>query len=55
MFAHVTGTPLAVSGSTSTAIEFGDRVVWQVVVATSATAGTKPATPEQFTFRFDET
>jgi len=55
VFAHVTGTPKAVTGSTSTAIEFGDRFVFQVNVATSATAGTKPATPEQFTWRFDET
>lgn len=55
MFAHVTGTPLAVAGSTSTAVEFGDRVVFQVVVANTASAGTKPASPETFTWRFDET
>lgn len=55
MFAHVTGTPLAVAGSTGVTEQFGDRVVFQVVVGTTATAGTKPATPETFTWRFDET
>lgn len=55
VFAHSTGTPKVIAGNTTTAIEFGDRFVFQVAVATSATAGTKPATPETFTWRFDET
>lgn len=54
-FAKTTGAPLAVTGSTSGTGEFGNIVVWQVTVGTSATAGTKPASPETFTFRFDET
>lgn len=54
-FAFVTGAPKAVAGSTSTTGEFGDRAVFQVVVANTASAGTKPATPETFTWRFDET
>ncbi|HEC65439.1 MAG TPA: hypothetical protein ENI23_09100 [bacterium] len=54
-FAFTTGSPKVVAGSTSTAVEFGDRAVFQVQVGTTATAGTKPATPETFTYRFDET
>lgn len=54
-FAETTGSPLAVSGSTSGTGEFGDIVVLQVTVGTTATPGTKPATPETLTWRFDET
>jgi len=54
-FAFVTGTPKVVAGSTTVTGQFGDRAVFQVVVDTTATAGTKPATPETFTWRFDET
>ena len=54
-FAFVTGTPLAVTGSTTTAVAFGNIVVYQVAVGTSATPGTKPASPETITWRYDET
>ncbi len=54
-FAFVTGTPLAVTGSTTTTGDFGNIVVYQVAVITTATPGTKPATPETITWRFDET
>ena len=54
-FAFVTGAPLAVAGSTTTTEDFGEIVIYQVAVGTSATAGTKPASPETITWRFDET
>ena len=54
-FAKVTGTPLAVTGSTTGVGDFGNIVVYQVAVGTTATPGTKPATPETITWRFDET
>lgn len=54
-FAETTGAPLVVTGSTTTTGPFGNIVVYQTTVGTTATAGTKPATPEIFTFRFDET
>ena len=54
-FAFVTGAPLAVTGSTSGTGAFGNIVVYQVAVGTSATPGTKPATPETITWRYDET
>lgn len=54
-FAEVTGAPLIVAGSTSGTGAFGDLVIYQVTVGTTATAGTKPATPETITWRFDET
>ncbi len=56
-FAFVTGTPLAVTGSITNPStgEFGNIVVYQVAVGTSATPGTKPASPETITWRYDET
>jgi len=56
-FAFVTGTPLAVTGSITNPSTgaFGNIVVYQVAVGTSATSGTKPATPETITWRYDET
>lgn len=54
-FGFVTGAPLAVTGSTTGTGAFGNIVVYQVAVGTSATSGTKPAIPETFTWRFDET
>ena len=54
-FAFVTGAPLSVAGSTTTTGEFGELVIYQVKVGTTATPGTKPATPETITWRFDET
>jgi len=55
IFAFTTGAPNLVAGTTTGTGEFGDRMVYQVEVGTTATAGTKPATPETFTWRFDET
>lgn len=54
-FNEVTGAPLAVTGSTTGTGQFGNIVVLQVTVGTSATPGTKPGTPEIITWRFDET
>ncbi len=55
-FAETTGAPLAVTGSTTTTGAFGNMVVWQVDVGTTAVPGDHPpSTPETFTFRFDET
>ncbi len=54
-FAETTGSPLVVTGSTTTTGEFGNIVVYQVTVGTTATPGTKPASPETFTWRYDET
>ncbi len=54
-FAEVTGAPLAVTGSTTTTGAFGNVVVYQLTVLSTATPGTKPATPETITWRFDET
>jgi len=54
-FAEVTGAPLVVTGSTTTTGAFGNIVVWQVTVLSTASPGTKPATPETITWRFDET
>ncbi len=54
-FAFVTGAPLSVTGSTSGTGAFGDMVIFQVAVGTTATPGTKPATPETITWRYDET
>ena len=56
MFAKTTGSPLAVTGSTTGTGAFGNIVVYQIVVASSATPGTKPSGgPEDITWRFDET
>jgi len=57
MFAETTGAPLSVTGSIANPSTgaFGNIVVFQVEVGTSATPGTKPATPEDITWRYDET
>jgi len=56
-FTFVTGAPLAVTGSIAnpTTGAFGDMVIYQVAVGTTATPGTKPASPETITWRYDET
>ena len=51
-FAYTSGSPLSVTGSTSTTGQFGDRVVYQVEVGTTATPGATSA--ETFTWRYDE-
>ncbi len=56
VFAEVTGAPLTVSGSTTTTGPFGDMVIYQVSVGTTAVPGDHPpSTPETFTWRYDET
>jgi len=52
-FAYDSGAPLSVTGSTSTTIEFGDRVVYQMSVGTSAGAGA--TAQETLTWQYDET
>jgi len=56
-FNETTGSPLSVAGSIANPSTgaFGDMVILQVQVGTSATPGTKPATPEDITWRYDET
>lgn len=54
-FCFVTCSPLSVTGSTSSTGEFGNYVIYQVAAGASATPGTKPATPETITWRYDET
>jgi hypothetical protein len=56
-FAYVTGAPLAVTGSTTTTGAFGDMVIYQVVVANTASPGDHPpgGSEEPFTWRYDET
>ncbi|HJS83612.1 MAG TPA: hypothetical protein VJ742_12335 [Nitrososphaera sp.] len=50
---HTSGSPKSVSGSTSTAQEFGDRFVFQLEVTSTASPGT--TTARTFTWQFDET
>jgi hypothetical protein len=52
-FAETSGAPLAVTGSTTTTEQFGDRVVYQLTVATTASAGTTGQ--ETITWLYDET
>lgn len=51
-FTYTTGSPLSVAGSTSSTGQFGDRVVYQVGVASTASPQTAPT--ETFTWRYDE-
>lgn len=55
-FTYVTGSALAVTGSISNPStgQFGNIVVYQVTVDETASPGTKPASPETITWRFDE-
>lgn len=52
-FTFDSGSPLSVTGSTTTVQEFGDRVVYQFDVGTTAGAGT--TTSETITWQYDET
>jgi len=54
VFAFVTGSPLAVTGSTSIIETFGSIVVYQVEVDETAAQGLAPGSPETWTWRFDE-
>lgn len=53
VFAYTSGSPLSVTGSTSTTGQFGDRVVYQIEVGTSAASGA--TAQETFTWRYDDT
>jgi len=52
-WAYDSGAPLAVTGTTSTVEQFGDRVVYQMTVGTSAGAGATAT--ETLTWQYDET
>jgi hypothetical protein len=52
-FTFTTGSPLAVTGTTSATGQFGDRVVYQLVVGTTAASGA--TAQETFTWRYDDT
>lgn len=54
-FTYTSGSPLSLTGSLSnpTTGEFGDHVVYQIAVATTASPGVTGS--ETFTFRWDET
>lgn len=57
VFAFVTGTPKAITGSTTTTGAFGDMLIYQVVVDNTASPGDHPpgGSEETFTWRYDET
>jgi len=52
-FTYTTGSPLTVTGTTSTTGQFGSRVVYQIEVGTTALSGATAT--ETFTWRFDDT
>lgn len=52
-FTYTSGSPLSVSGSTSTAADLGDFVVLQVAVSSTAAQGT--TAQETITWRYDDT
>lgn len=53
VFAYTTGSPLSVTGTTSATGQFGDRVVYQIEVGTTAASGATAT--ETFTWRYDDT
>lgn len=52
-FTYTSGAPLSVAGSTSATGQFGDRVVYQIEVGTTAASGA--TAQETFTWRYDDT
>jgi hypothetical protein len=52
-FTYTTGSPLSVSGTTSTTGQFGDRVVYQITVGSTAAGGATGS--ETLTWRYDDT
>lgn len=54
-YAYTSGSPLSVSGSHSSGapVAFGDRVVYQIEVISTASAGT--LTDDTYTWQYDET
>lgn len=53
VFAYTSGSPLSVSGTTSSVAQVGDRVVYQIEVGTTAASGATAT--ETFTWRYDDT
>ncbi len=53
VFAMTSGSPLSVTGSATTTGQFGDRVVYQIEVGTTAASGA--TAQETFTWRYDDT
>ncbi len=53
VFAMTSGSPLSVTGTTSGTGQFGDRVVYQIEVGTTAASGATAT--ETFTWRYDDT
>jgi hypothetical protein len=51
-FAYTSGSPLSVTGTTGTTGAFGDRVVMQLTVGSTASPGVTPT--ETMTWRYDE-
>lgn len=52
-FSYTSGSPLSVSGTTTTTGQFGDRVVYQIEVGTTAASGA--TAQETFTWKYDDT
>ncbi len=52
-FGYTSGSPLSVSGSTTSTGQFGDRVVYQIEVGTTAASGA--TAQETFTWKYDDT
>lgn len=52
-FGYTSGSPLSVSGSATATGQFGDRVVYQIEVGTTAASGATAT--ETFTWRYDDT
>lgn len=52
-FTYTTGSPLSVTGTTAATGQFGDRVVYQIEVGTTALSGATAT--ETFTWRYDDT
>jgi hypothetical protein len=52
-FTYTSGSPLSVTGTTSTTGQFGDRVVYQITVGTTATGGATGS--ETLTWKYDDT
>jgi hypothetical protein len=53
IFAYTSGSPLSISGSTTTTGAFGNFIVYQFTVGSTASAGPTAAAPT-LTFTFDE-
>jgi hypothetical protein len=52
-FTYTSGSPLSITGTTSTAADVGTFVVYQIVVASTASSGATGS--ETFTFQYDDT